>query len=118
REVSSAGTVHDDYAVGHVFAAVVAYAFNDCSRAGVTDRKALAGNAAEEGFAAGCAVQNDVADHNIFFGGKLRLFRRMHNDASAGETFTDVVIGVAFERHGHAFGEKCTKTLACRPFEL
>src|SRR5438034_985644 len=73
RKVPAAGTQHDDQAVGHVFAAVIAYTFNDCSRAGVADGKALSGHAAEEGFSTRRAIKNNVADKDIFFRRELRL---------------------------------------------
>ena len=53
---------HDHQAVGHVFAAVVADAFDHGGSAGVAHGEALAGHAVEEGFAAGGAVEGDVAD--------------------------------------------------------
>ena len=58
---------HDHQAVGHVFAAVVAHAFDDRRRAGIAHREPLAGHAVEERFAAGRAVEAHVADQNIFF---------------------------------------------------
>ena len=69
-EVSAAGAEHHDQAVRHVFAAVVANAFDHCGRAGVANREALAGDAVEERFAAGRAVEGDVADQDVFFGGE------------------------------------------------
>ncbi len=47
-EVAAGGTENDDEAVGHVFAAVVADAFNDRGCAGVADGEALAGDAVEK----------------------------------------------------------------------
>ena len=43
---------HNDGAVGHVLAAVIANAFNHRRRAGVANRKALAGDAVQEDLAA------------------------------------------------------------------
>ena len=45
-EVSPGPAEHDDQAAGHVFAAMVAHAFDDRRRAAVADREALAGLAA------------------------------------------------------------------------
>ena len=59
---------HDHEAVRHVFAAVIADAFDHRGRAGVAHREALAGHAVEERLAAGRAVEHDVADEDVFFG--------------------------------------------------
>src|ERR1039458_8269148 len=58
-EIAAGGTEDDDEAVGHVFAAVVADAFNDGGSAGVADSEALAADAVEEDFAAGGAIKDD-----------------------------------------------------------
>src|SRR3954449_3884428 len=44
REIASARTEHDDQSVCHVLAAVVPDAFDDSSRSGIANGKALAGN--------------------------------------------------------------------------
>ncbi len=49
REVASGRAEHDDAPAGHVLAAVVADALDDRPGAGVANREALAGEAAEEG---------------------------------------------------------------------
>ena len=67
-EVAAGLAENDDEAVGHVLAAVIADAFDHRGRAGVADGEALAGHAVEEDFAAGGAVEHDVADENVFFG--------------------------------------------------
>src|SRR5438105_15063638 len=68
-KIPAAGTEHDDQTVGHVFAAVIADAFNHSRRAGVADCKSFDGNASEKCFAAGGAVKHNVADQDIFFRG-------------------------------------------------
>ena len=52
----------DDDAAGHVFAAVVADAFDDRDGAGIADREALAGDAGEVALALDRAVEHGVAD--------------------------------------------------------
>ena len=56
------------HAAGHVFAAVIADAFDDRHRPGVAHREALAGHAGGETFAGDGAVQNGVADDDVFPG--------------------------------------------------
>jgi uncharacterized protein YcfJ len=56
---------HDHGAAGHVLAAVVAGAFDHRAGARQPHREALAGHAAEEGLAAGRAVQRGVADDDV-----------------------------------------------------
>ncbi len=58
---------HHDDAAGHVFAAVIAGAFDDRDRARVAHREALAGDAAEIAFALDRAVHHRVADDDGFF---------------------------------------------------
>src|SRR5579862_4260594 len=50
-EVAAGGTDHNDLAVGHVLAAVVAYTFNHRGCPGVSHREALAGDAVQKRFA-------------------------------------------------------------------
>ena len=52
REVPPRLPQDDDCSVGHVLAPVVAHALNHGGRAGIANRKALAGNAIQEDFAA------------------------------------------------------------------
>ena len=105
-------------AVGHVLAAVVAHAFNHGGCAGVADGEALAGDAVEEGFAAGCAVEHDVADQDAFLGQEAGGLGRIGDDASAGESLAQIVVGIAFEFERDAVGNECAKALAGRAAEL
>ena len=63
-------------AAGHVLAAVIADTLDDRGGAAVADGEALARDAANEGFAAGRAVERHVADDDVVFGGERRLARR------------------------------------------
>ena len=55
----------DDDAAGHVFAAMVAAAFDHRDRARVAHREALAGDALEIGLAGDRAVEHGVADDDV-----------------------------------------------------
>ena len=82
---------------------MIADAFDHRGRAGIAHRKALAGDAVEERFAAGRAVEHDVADQEYFLpAANAEFLRRIHNEPSAGKSLADVIVGVAFERQRHA----------------
>src|SRR6185312_14553045 len=90
---------HHD-AAGHVFAAVIAGAFDHRDRAGIAYREPLARDALEIGLAGDCAVQNRVADNDIVERVALDLRWLAHDDAAAAQPLADIVVGVAqkFER--------------------
>ena len=71
-EVPAGRADDDDDAAGHVLAAVVADPLDDGLRPAVADAEPLAGPAAEEGPAAGRAVEGDVADQDVVLGDERR----------------------------------------------
>ncbi len=87
----------DDPATGHVFAAVVANAFHNSLDAGVADGKPFAGFSADKGFAGGGAIEGDIADDAVFFRNESGILRGIDDQSGAGEAFTKVVVGVAFQ---------------------
>ena len=66
-KVAARSAEYDDGAVGHVFASMIADAFDHGGRAGIANREALAGYAVEKCFAAGSAVEDNVAHEYAFF---------------------------------------------------
>ena len=68
REVAAGLPEHDDDAAGHVFAAVIARAFDDRDGAGVAHGETLARDAAEIALAGDGAVQHRVADDDRVLG--------------------------------------------------
>src|ERR1017187_1088409 len=117
-EISATGAEHQHQPVCHVLAAVVANPLNDRGRPGIADRKTFAGDAVKEGFAAGCTIESHVADQDVLFGSKPRVLRRIDNDATAGKTFPNVVVGVAVERECDSLGKERTEALARRTHEM
>src|ERR1039458_4038107 len=95
-KISPTGSEHQDQALGHVFAAVVADAFDHRGRSGVANRKALASDPVEKRFAAGGAVEGNVANQDVVFGGETGPSRRIHHQSSSGETLAYVIVGLAF----------------------
>ena len=59
-----------------------------CSR--IANSESLARHAVEERLAARRAVENDVADKDVFFGHKRGGFGRIDDEASAGQAFEPV----------------------------
>src|SRR5581483_10785605 len=96
-EVAAGPAEDDDAAARHVLAAVVADALDDGARAGVPDREALAGEAAEEGLARRGAVEDGVADDHALLRRERGALRRPHRDRAAGEALAGVVVRVAVE---------------------
>ena len=72
-KIAARSSQHHDRAVGHVLAAMVAHAFHHRGCAGVADGEAFAGDAVEENLAAGCAVEDDVADQDALLGQEARV---------------------------------------------
>src|SRR5579859_4347664 len=110
-KVSSGASEYDHQPVRHVLAAVVAHALNHGGSARVADCKALARHTTEVSFAAGSAIETDVADQNIFFRYKLRFARVADDQPAAREPFTHVVVGVALEGQRDSFGQKSAEAL-------
>ena len=71
---------------------LVARAFDDDGRAAVAHAEALAGNAADEGFAAGRAVERDVADDDVLLGGEGGCLRRKDRQTSARQSFSKIIV--------------------------
>src|ERR1700687_5695967 len=82
-KISAASSEQQHQALGHVFAAVVADALDHRGRSRVANRKALARDPIEKRFAAGGAVESDVADENIVLGSETRPSRRIDDQSSA-----------------------------------
>src|SRR6266404_4578769 len=97
-KISPTGSEHQNQAPGHVFATVVADALDHIGRSGVANREPLPSNSIEKRFAAGRAIESNVANQDVVFGGETRPSRRIHDQSSSGETFADVIVGLAFER--------------------
>ena len=111
-EVAPGAPENDHQPVGHIFAAVVAHALDDRGSAGVAHGESFAGHAAEVGFAAGGAVEADVAEEDIFLGDELRFARVIQNQPAAGKTLADVIVAVAFEFQRHALGQERAEALS------
>src|SRR5215510_1669566 len=93
-EISSRRPDHDDHAPGHVLAAMVSGALDHGDRARVAHGKALAGDTAEIALAGNRAIEHGVADDDRLLRHDARIGRRPDDDASAGKTLADIVVGL------------------------
>ena len=92
-EIQAERAEDEDDAAGHIFAAVLADAFDNREGAAIANGEALASAACDEELAGSGAVKNRVARENVTAarGGGAGGNR----DGATGETFSDVVIGFA-----------------------
>src|SRR5258707_9693186 len=109
-KIQAERTKDEGDAAGHVFATVLADAFDNGESAAVADGEAFARASGDEKLAGSGAVENSVAGENVAAAGSGKS--RRDGDGAAGETFADVIVGFAFEAEGDAFGEKCAEALA------
>ena len=63
----------------------------------VADAKSLSGDAAEIRLAAGRAVERHVANEDVVLGDEARVLRWKNDQLSAGQSFADVVVRIAFQ---------------------
>src|SRR3546814_9249403 len=82
REVAPDLAQDRDDAAGHIFAGVVARAFDYRHRARISDRETLAGDAIEESLALDRTVKDGVADDAVGSRLTLRLVRRSDENTS------------------------------------
>ena len=111
-EIAPGGADDDDDAAGHIFAAMVAGAFDHGGGAGIAHGEALAGNAAEIALAGNGAVKHGIADDDRLLRHDAGIVGRPDDDAAAGQALADIVVALAFEVQGHAMGEPGAEALA------
>ncbi len=117
-EVFARGAEDEDGAAGHVFAAVVADAFDNSGGARVAHGKAFAGAAVDVEASACGTVEDGVAADAIFFGAELGTGRGDEGDLAAAHAFADVVVGFAGELDVYALHEEGAEALACGAVEF
>src|SRR5215467_13136086 len=87
-------------------------------RAAVAHRKSLTRNPSEECFAAGRAVQRDVANQDVLLGFEGRSARRPHRHEATRESLAAVVVGIALEIERDAGLQPCPETLSRRAGQM
>ena len=96
----------NDCTACHIFTAVVADPFHNGGRAGIAHAEAFARNTGNEGAAARCAVERDIADDDVV--GRLKRAGpiRKNDQSAAGKALAEVVVAVALERKRYALRQK------------
>ena len=83
---------------------MVADAFNNCAGTAVSHSKPLCRNAANIGFTRGSTIKVYVTGNDIFFCLEGALLGWIENNLASGESFADIVVGVAFNSQCDALG--------------
>src|SRR5439155_3054344 len=104
-------TKHTNHASSHIFAAMVAGAFDHRDRARVAHGEALACNAFEVSFAGDGAVKHRIADDDIGARIAVHAGRWSDDHPTARKTLTDIVVGVASEFERDTMGEEGAEAL-------
>jgi hypothetical protein len=126
REIASGSAEDDRLSTCHVFTTTIAVGiasrnenrFHDRTNTRITDAEPLTCHAVDVDFAAGGSVEGDVADDDVFGGDEGGFWRGVEDDFTAAESFTDVVVGIAFEFEGDSFGDKCAEALSGTTLEV
>ncbi len=117
REIAPRRAEHDDDAAGHIFAAVIAGAFDDRIGAGVPDGEALARDAAEIAFARDGAIEHRIADDDAFFRRDAGFRIGPHDQLAARKTLADIVVAFADQIERHAMRGPGAERLSCRALQ-
>src|SRR4051812_20825849 len=117
-EVLSGAAQHQHGAAGHVFATVIAHAFDDRGCTGVADSEAFAGAPGCEEPARGCAIERDIAQQDM-----MRAFTRgvalgAKHDLTAAEALANKVVGKTLEHQPHSGYCECTERLSSHTLQL
>ena len=96
---------------GHVLAAMVADAFDDCCRTGVAHTEPLTDEPADVRLSRGRAVQDDVARDDVFLSRERGIGMGAHDDNAARQALADVIIRIAEQTQRYAARKESCKRL-------
>ena len=102
----------------HVFATMITHTLDNGTSARVSDSKALGCNATQIHLARGCAVQHNITCDDVFLRLELGHLGRIDHNASAGQTFANKVIGIAFDFKRDTLGQEAAKALPGRAMKF
>ena len=94
-KVDACTTQHNDHAVRHVFAAVIAGTFDNGGGAGIANREPFARASSRKQVSAGGAVQAGVADDRRISHHVADTLGRPDDEIAARHAFADIVVGIA-----------------------
>ena len=117
-EITSSFSQYHDPSSGHVFATVVAYTLYHGLHTGIADGEAFAHPSVDIYLAVSSAIQQGVSGDGILFRIEIAAHGGQYRNASAAQSFSQVVIRFAFQLETDAVGQERTETLACRTFEF
>src|SRR5260370_22951292 len=106
----------DSDAARHVFAAVLADAFDNGKRTTVADSETLPSASGNKELTRSGAIEHGVSGKNVTAPGGCKS--SSDGDGSAGKTFSNVIVGLALEPEGHALGKKSAEALARRAMKI
>ena len=99
-------------AAGHVFTSVIAYTLDNSHGTGVSDTETLTGHTVDVGFTVGRTVQCHVTDNDVLILFVFNACRRIHDQLTAGQSLTKVIVGVALQLDGHTLRNKGSEALS------
>ena len=85
--------------------------FNNGVRTAIADAEPFSGDSPEVGFTRGRAVEHNIADQYVVFCGEATVGGWVNDDLSAGEPFTDIVVGITLDFNGDTLGEPGAQAL-------
>jgi hypothetical protein len=109
-EIKAERAEDEDHAPGHVFAAMLADAFDDGESTAIANSKTFAGAACDEKLAGSGTIKNGVSGEHV--AATRGSGTGGDGDSATGETFPHVIVGFACQRESDAIGEKRAKALA------
>src|SRR5258708_35988558 len=108
-EVHSRWSQNHGHTCGHVFATVLTNAFDHGECTAIPDRESFAHPARDVEFATGRTVQQSVTRKHV--APQRGFFPACNRNRTAGQTFADVIVGLADEPEVQSLGEKSAKSL-------
>ena len=117
-EVLPYGPQHDHETARHILASVFADALHYAGSAGIPDAESLAGHSCDVGLTGCCPVQGHIADDDVFPRIISGILRRTEHQLPAGQSLTEIVVGVSREIKRQPSGYECAEALPSGPGTL
>src|ERR1019366_4141548 len=117
-EIHAGASEHAGHAARHVFAAVIARAFNHGERAGIAHGKSFARGAGGIQLAAGRTIQTGIAHDYRFTCDESGARVRLQDDPAARHALADIIVRLAFQIHMQAAGIPDPETLPGGSLEI
>ena len=99
-------------ASGHILQPVISAAFYNCRGSGIADAEPLSGNAADIRFSACRPIKSHISDDNVLRSLKPAVGRGNNDNLSAGQSLSQVVIGISRQAERQSLRSKRAKRLS------